>query len=53
VNQSVGTALADTPPEFSWAVEPLQYWCAEGRELFNTANRFPALWPSERGGTLI
>ena len=26
-----------------WAVELLQYWCAEGRELFSPANRSPAL----------
>lgn len=41
-----------TSPEFAWAVELLQYWCAEGRELFTTADRSPALWPSERGGRL-
>jgi site-specific recombinase XerD len=41
-----------TSPEFSWAVELLQYWCTEGRELFSTADRSPALWPSERGGRL-
>jgi site-specific recombinase XerD len=41
-----------TSPEFAWAVELLQYWCAEGRNLFGTADRSPALWPSERGGRL-
>ena len=39
-----------TSPEFAWAVELLQYWCGEGRQLFSTAERSPALWPSERGG---
>jgi site-specific recombinase XerD len=41
-----------TSPEFSWAVALLQYWCIEGRKLFSTADRSPALWPSERGGRL-
>lgn len=41
-----------TSPEFAWAVELLQYWCTEGRELFSTADRSPALWPSERGDRL-
>lgn len=41
-----------TSPEFAWAVELLQYWCDEGRPLFSTAERSPALWPSERGGRL-
>ena len=41
-----------TSPEFAWAVELLEYWCVEGRELFSTADRSPALWPSERGGRL-
>ena len=36
-----------TSPEFAWAVELLQYWCGEGRQLFSTADRSPALWPSE------
>ena len=41
-----------TVPEFPWVVELLQYWCTEGREMFSTADRSPALWPSERGGRL-
>ena len=41
-----------TSPEFSWAVELSEYWCSEGRELFTTADRSPAVWPSERGGRL-
>jgi integrase/recombinase XerD len=41
-----------TSPEFTWAVELLQYWCSEGRQLFSTADRSPALWPSERGDRL-
>jgi site-specific recombinase XerD len=41
-----------TSPEFPWAVELLQYWCSEGRQLFSTADRSPALWPSERGDRL-
>jgi hypothetical protein len=41
-----------TSPEFAWAVQLLQYWCGEGRQLFSTADRSPALWPSERGGRL-
>jgi integrase len=38
-----------TSPEFAWAVELLEYWCNEGRQLFSTADRSPALWPSVRG----
>ncbi|OOK73489.1 phage integrase, N-terminal SAM-like domain protein [Mycobacterium kansasii] len=30
-----------TSPEFAWAVELLQYWCSEGRQLFSTADRSP------------
>ena len=41
-----------TSPEFAWAVELLEYWCGEGRELVATADRSPALWPSERGDRL-
>lgn len=41
-----------TVPEFPWAVELLQYWCTEGRELLRTADRSPVLWPSERGSRL-
>ncbi|MGQ9408257.1 tyrosine-type recombinase/integrase [Mycolicibacterium gilvum] len=41
-----------TVPEFPWAVELLQYWCTEGRQLLRTADRSPALWPSERGSRL-
>jgi hypothetical protein len=41
-----------TSPEFSWAVELLQYWGAEGRKLFSPADRSPALWPGERGGRM-
>ncbi|QZA09816.1 MULTISPECIES: tyrosine-type recombinase/integrase [Mycobacteriaceae] len=41
-----------TSPEFSWVVELLEYWCTEGRQLFATADRSPALWPSERGARL-
>jgi hypothetical protein len=33
-------------------VELLVYWCSEGRQLFTTADRFPALWPSERCNTI-
>lgn len=41
-----------TAPEFSWVTELLEYWCTEGRQLFATADRSPALWPSERGPRL-
>jgi len=41
-----------TVPEFPWVVELLHYWCTEGREMFSTEDRSPALWPSERGGRL-
>ena len=41
-----------TSPEFSWAVDLLHYWCSEGRDFFATADRSPALWPSERSGRL-
>ncbi len=41
-----------TAPEFQWVVELLEYWCSEGRQLFATADRSPALWPSERGSRL-
>ena len=41
-----------TVPEFPWVVELLHYWCTEGRQMFSTADRSPALWPSERGGRL-
>ena len=53
-HDGVRTAAADRAdlPEFAWVVELLQYWCTEGREMFSTADRSPALWPSERGGRL-
>ena len=41
-----------TSPEFLRAVKLLEYWCTEGRQLFGTADRSPALWPSERGDRL-
>jgi integrase/recombinase XerD len=41
-----------TAPEFSWVPELLQYWCTEGRNLLPTADRSPALWPSERASRL-
>jgi integrase/recombinase XerD len=41
-----------TSPEFLRAVKLLEYWCTEGRQLFATADRSPALWPSERGDRL-
>jgi hypothetical protein len=41
-----------TSPESTWAVDLLKYWCTEGRQLFSTADRSPASWPSERGGRL-
>ncbi|TXH16319.1 MAG: site-specific integrase [Mycobacterium sp.] len=41
-----------TSPEFAWVVDLLQYWCSEGRQLFATADRSPALWPSERADRL-
>ena len=41
-----------TAPEFSWVVDLLTYWFDEGRALFATADRSPALWPSERSARL-
>ncbi|WP_026303186.1 tyrosine-type recombinase/integrase [Jongsikchunia kroppenstedtii] len=38
-----------TVPDFDWAVDLLEYWCADGREVFTTADRSRAMWPSERG----
>jgi site-specific recombinase XerD len=38
-----------TVPEFDWVVQLLTYWTAPGgRDLFATADRSAALWPSER-----
>jgi integrase/recombinase XerD len=41
-----------TSPEFAWTVDLLKYWCDDGRTLFATADRSPALWPSERSERL-
>lgn len=41
-----------TSPEFPWAVALLKYCCSAGRQLFATADRSPAFWPSERGDRL-
>jgi hypothetical protein len=42
----LGTSMKVTVPEFPCVVELLHYWCTEGREMFSTADRSPALWPS-------
>ena len=39
-----------TVPEFEWVVELLEFWTAEGRAGFATADRSSSLWPSERAG---
>ncbi len=38
-----------TVPKFDWAVGMMKMWAAPGgRDRFATADRSPALWPSER-----
>lgn len=43
-----------TVPQFEWVVDLLKDWVSPvGRELFATADRSAAMWPSERSGSVV
>ncbi len=43
-----------TVPHFEWVVDLLKDWLSPGgRELFATADRSAAMWPSERSGSVV
>lgn len=43
-----------TVPQFDWVVGLIDAWLSpEGRELFSTADRSSAMWPSERSGSVV
>lgn len=43
-----------TVPQFDWVVDLIKYWLSPaGRELFATADRSTAMWPSERSSSLV